>query len=134
MSDIVEFLTARLDEDQAAIEAPESWTEFDEAQGVRRVGVDRSFEVVAASTRSWRGMHIARHDPARVLREVEAKRRILERHSPILTCGSMACDGCGWDREDGHHVEDINECPELRDMASVYADHADYEQSWSVGA
>lgn len=82
MSDIVAFLNARLEEDQAAIEAPESWTEGDEHRGLRRVEVDESFEWVVASTLSWRGSHIARHDPARVLREVKAKRAIVAQFPP----------------------------------------------------
>ncbi|MFD8010836.1 DUF6221 family protein [Streptomyces sp. NPDC058955] len=47
--------------------------------------------------------HVALHDPARVLREIEAKRRILNRH-----------------RHDPwpHH--------DLHDLAAPYTDHPDY--------
>ncbi|MFE4829970.1 DUF6221 family protein [Streptomyces sp. NPDC056672] len=44
-------------------------------------------------------LHVALHDPARVLREVEAKRRLLSRH--VLS-------------------------PATGDLASPYADHPDY--------
>jgi hypothetical protein len=63
--DLVVFMRARLDEDEVLIQAAESWTAFDEStQGTRRVDVDYSIERVTACTRAWRGVHIARHDPA----------------------------------------------------------------------
>lgn len=154
MTTIVEFLTARLDEDEAlaGIATPGPWrvetaphrtNVVVPAEGLDRVGTTGrrldmppifTGQTASISRAQWEAdaQHIARHDPVRVLREVEAKRRTLARHSPILTYGSMACDGCGWDREDGHHVEDINECPELRDMASVYAEHPDFDPAWAV--
>ncbi|WP_406500043.1 DUF6221 family protein [Streptomyces sp. NBC_00846] len=48
-------------------------------------------------------LHVALHDPARVLREVEAKRRILARHA-----------------------RDPWPCHNLRDLASPYTDHSDF--------
>ncbi|WP_405662004.1 DUF6221 family protein [Streptomyces sp. NBC_01166] len=48
-------------------------------------------------------LHVALHDPARVLREIEAKRRILARHA-----------------------RDPWPCHNLRDLASPYTDHPDY--------
>ncbi|QNS08326.1 DUF6221 family protein [Streptomyces xanthii] len=48
-------------------------------------------------------LHVALHDPARILREIEAKRRILARHA----------------REPWP-------CPNVRDLASPYADHPDF--------
>jgi hypothetical protein len=51
--------------------------------------------------------HIARHDPARVLADVEAKRRIVE-----------------WDAEQPVDRGVLNI------LASVYADHPDYREEW----
>ncbi|GGK32137.1 hypothetical protein GCM10011583_74870 [Streptomyces camponoticapitis] len=48
-------------------------------------------------------LHVALHDPARVLREIEAKRRILARHA-----------------------RDPWPCHDLRDLALPYADHPDF--------
>ncbi|MFJ5047343.1 DUF6221 family protein [Streptomyces sp. NPDC088719] len=48
-------------------------------------------------------LHVALHDPARVLREIEAKRRILARHA-----------------------RDPWPCHGLRDLASPYAGHPDF--------
>jgi hypothetical protein len=80
------------------------------------------------------GPHIARHDPARVLAEVAAKRRVMARHftppSPVRIYA--ACEGCGYDYGDISQRYDIGDCPELRDMAAVYADHPDYNPAWRV--
>lgn len=63
--------------------------------------------------------HIARHDPARVLAEVDTKRRIvdglaeaLDRHADYIT-GTFT-------------VEDV-----LRLLALPYADHPDYQPEWA---
>lgn len=58
--------------------------------------------------------HIARHDPARVLAECEAKRRIVERHS--------SCDDVSFG--------DASICPEIVTLAAIYADHPDYQEAW----
>ncbi|MER5889755.1 DUF6221 family protein [Streptomyces sp. NPDC001941] len=47
--------------------------------------------------------HIALHDPARTLRDIEAKRRVLTRHA-----------------------HDPWPCDDLRDLAAPYADHPDF--------
>ncbi|MFE0699141.1 DUF6221 family protein [Streptomyces sp. NPDC058872] len=136
--DLVEFLTARLDEDERVIEAPETWTAFDENEptGTRRVDVDHSFERVTACTRAWRGVHIARHDPARVLAEVDAKRRIVERHGPAVLCGgggaqyyntTRVCRSCESPKQ---FPEQAWPCPTLRLLALPYAGHADYDEAW----
>ncbi|MHA4848545.1 DUF6221 family protein [Rhodococcus sp. MSC1_016] len=63
--------------------------------------------------------HMARHDPARVLREVNAKRTTLTllEHWP-----SWAVPGY-----DGNLPVRIA----LRHMAAVYADHPDYDPTWA---
>jgi len=73
MSDLVAFLTARLDEDEAVAKAAAGFLNQPEhiADDLGRF--------------TWRGQqvarpsleHIARHDPARVLRRVDATRKIL---------------------------------------------------------
>ncbi len=79
----------------------------------------------------------------RALRDIEAKRNVLVRHVTYATRverngdldlldlpESLACDGCGWD--DGRpRTPDLSDCPELRTLASVFADHPDYDPSWS---
>ncbi len=81
--DIIAFIKARLDEDEAAAKA---WLPFGNPDAAARE-------------------HIARQDPGRVLREVEAKREI------IRVCGRVYV---------------------LRCLAAVYSDHPDYRQEWAL--
>lgn len=151
--DIVDFLNARLDEDEQVARAATArqpsiprdvprgtWT-FDDDEDKPRVQGISSGCVYTAQAEM---IHIARHDPARVLREVEAKRRILARHckphenSPWgswwaeLQDSPQPCIGCGFGGAcDDPWTEDINDCPELCDLAAIYSDHPDYRQEWA---
>lgn len=122
MDDLVQFLRARLDEDEAAIEAPETWTEFDEStQGTRRVDVDHSFERVVACTRAWRAVHIARHDPARVLAEVDAGRMAIEHYERVVAHS----------RGDDAYVLAVGAVEvQLKVRALPYANHSAYKPEW----
>jgi hypothetical protein len=62
--------------------------------------------------------HIARHDPARVLAEVAAKRQIVELH--FLRSSGRLCN------ED----DDLWPCETLRLLARPYVDHPDYRHEW----
>lgn len=77
-------------------------------------------------------VHMARHDPARVLAECVAKRRIVELHSRYECdtagypgherCGEIAvCDKC----DDARFP-----CDTLRLLALPYADHPDWREEW----
>lgn len=71
------------------------------------------------SPNRYRAEHIVRHDPARVEREIAAKRRRLERHAP------MGNGGCDWCHEyDGGQV--TWPCPDIVDDAQAYADRGDF--------
>jgi hypothetical protein len=75
----------------------------------------------AEEVRSVDGGHIVRHDPARVLREVEAKRALLAAatsYSPELEYG-----------DNGEWAFDLA----VRLLASVWSDHPDYLPEWSPG-
>jgi hypothetical protein len=73
--------------------------------------------------------HIARHDPARVLRECEAKRRIVGAHPYTDDGGHCCADPQGGLGEEMYWNEP---CPTLAALAAVYAEHPDYDESWSV--
>jgi hypothetical protein len=146
---LVEFLRARLDEDEASFRAIRHggftmprWV----VKGLGRSGA--WYEVVAEDetlhdgevdlddepaflVRNGRGEHefITRFNPARVLAEVEAKRRITARHSARLIEGR---DGDGVEREAYFcsHDDDPWPCDDLRDFALPYAGHSDYRQEW----
>lgn len=102
MTDIVAFLTARLDEDEAAAKAVPhvDWTDYD------------GWAELDSSVRA----HAYRHDPPRVLADVAAKREI------VMISNSMR-------RESDRGAEILADVA-LRALAAVHADHPDYDESW----
>ncbi|GAA4242997.1 hypothetical protein GCM10022255_000190 [Dactylosporangium darangshiense] len=96
-------------------------------------------------------IHIASHDPARVLREVAAKRQRLERHKPGYASGQVEYGQHHeiYRRDDGKTIEVLVQddeprkpnwcrtcaepapCRELRNDASVWSDHPDFPE-WAV--
>jgi hypothetical protein len=72
-------------------------------------------------------------DPARLLREVEAKRKILTEHKLRTEYEvtrpdnpyDVFCEVCGW-------AADVkgSACPTLRALAAIYEDHPDYDPAW----
>ncbi|MGW9031563.1 DUF6221 family protein [Streptomyces sp. NPDC055722] len=140
MDKLVQFLRARLEDDHdtalaACYNGSGRWRQVADPYN-ETVEDDRGQVVVpdadGAPTQE-EAAYIAWFDPARVLAEVEVKQRIVLRHSPhdmaspahAATCerehwGVLVCnhDGCTWP------------CPDLRDMASVYAKHRDYREEW----
>lgn len=131
MTDIAQFLAARLDEDEAIALAVEDnsapfigeWINDD-----NRALRTRNRWVLAykPDAEPWRpGVldHIARHDPARVLREVAAKRALLQR----LDEDTDACtDDAEW-----RGASSI-EWQVLVHLAAPYADHPDYNPAWRI--
>src|SRR5690606_10817173 len=85
---ITEFITARLgeDEQQALSASPGPWhlnAEHDEVIAIDGIEVCTAHALSNNQLRNT-ARHIARHDPARVLREVAAKRKIVEAASITL--------------------------------------------------
>lgn len=150
MPSIIDFLEARLAEDEAAAlaatEGPwgvEEDGEVYKSDSVREVPCTRldgskyistdhvnvtcDSEGMRASVQIENATHIARHDPARVLREVVAKRRVLARYeeakhearNPVSAANRQAA------RVAEGELEDV-----LRDLAAVYSDHPDYYPEW----
>lgn len=83
----------------------------------------------------WIAEHIARHDPSRVLREVAAKRRVLERHDPVEVWNNggkrvayVECSTCA--EGVGERMAVDWPCPELTGMAAIWVDHPDFDPSW----
>lgn len=138
MTDVVEFIRARLDEDeQAARAAPgPQWNGGDGDLGV----VDGQDLVWGNHTEGYidaeASAHIARHDPARVLREVEAKRALLAEHSPrmVLVMNGDGTGGhllhCGRCSPSDPNHRQRHPCASLRLLAVPYADHSDYREEW----
>jgi len=66
-------------------------------------------------------------DPARVLAECEAKRRIVEGHGRTHACTVLG-EPDAWDEQT--FWEKSEPCPTLRALAAVYADHEDSRDEW----
>ncbi|WP_330278103.1 DUF6221 family protein [Lentzea sp. NBC_00516] len=65
--------------------------------------------------------HVALHDPARVLREVEAKRRVLARHVFSPAGGDPELP---WENHDDCHLDgELWPCDDVLDLAAPYVDH-----------
>ncbi|MBM4683829.1 hypothetical protein GS532_07805 [Rhodococcus hoagii] len=145
MSDIVEFLRARLDEDEQTATAATSatfgedptWTSKDDGTGEQTHGYVMADHTAICGHDSDDVLlpiadHIARNDPARVLREVEVKRAILTQEEAA--------------RAHYEHIKSSVTYPVetpigqvvalatvIRHLAAVYSDHPDYQQEWAIG-
>lgn len=97
MDELVRWLGERLNEDARVAHAASGsqrdgyrWVELDHADHPGAVGTTWGGLVAVETTLHPHSEHIARHDPERVLREVEAKRRILaayentDRDGPVM--------------------------------------------------
>ncbi|MHB9857649.1 DUF6221 family protein [Streptomyces sp. YIM S03343] len=145
MSDLVEFLRACLDEDEriarAATPGPWGWTpETDvwdqNGPTLIRQGHDGCegrdlVEVLAGWGHDAWGLNVgdadkayfAAHDPVRVLRETDARRRIIAEHA----LNGWVCSTC----DDGEVPPQAFPCPTLRLLALPYADKPGYREEWA---
>ena len=140
--DLVTWLRAQIDEDERVAHAVADhrqrrgelrWTQTDPDRTPGLIG-DECGNVVTydeGRPNEWQAAHIVRHDPYRVLRQVERDRRILDRHAsydfpynpedgPGEYSWTGRCDYC----------HDPWPCPDLRDVAAPYADRPGYRDEW----
>lgn len=127
---LTDFLLARIAEDEAVAERAagahrtSKWT----LDGGIYAGhpVDEVVDWVYGDASE----HIARHDPARVLAECKAKRTIVgmtdARREELWAMG-MDEHRLSFDEWASKRPCD----PTLRALASIYADHPDYDPAWS---
>lgn len=146
--DISAFLSAQFDTDEAAARAaqdadPAPWSVSISPSSTRERSTEHGSGLVIAAdgVSLWdcegasglcmtapTANHVARWDPTRVLAEVAAKRRILERHAQ---CGAGAglCDHA--------HRRPVSiesgRCGTLRDLAAPYAGRPGFKPAWSEG-
>lgn len=120
---IVRFLEARYDEDEAIAQrtkaASMEWRDFTMDYELRD---SYNAGTIATSLIEENREHIARWDPARVLREVQAKRRTLELH---ISEPGQHPGFCWYDRHEPP-------CPSLRHLAAVYAGHSEFDEAWAL--
>lgn len=102
MADLIERLRRHLDEDERVALAGAASTM---AVGDWKLEANAHVDPIEA--------HIARHDPARVLRWVAAARQILVIHPKTGSC----CDACSNDQWVAHWP-----CPTLLALASIYGE------------
>lgn len=79
-------------------------------------------------------VHVAHHDPAGVLREIDAKRRMLSEHAPSRPKGRPSmerhCQSCTTPQAWDDTANEAN-CLTLRLIALPYADRPGYRQEWA---
>jgi hypothetical protein len=150
---LVAFVEARLDEDEATAKAASAggawryedgdsvgaWTLYDEHWTIADLKTyqyeEYDYAVRMPRARDPRyvdadanGAHIARHDPARVLREVEAKRAILGQYEAV--CAEVrepkSADHLAHARSRQFQLEQV-----LPLLALPYADHPAYNPAWA---
>ena len=150
--DLAAFLTARLNEDEAAAKRAldavagwpqEVWVTPEASELIPSVGVSepspkRYLRLWNDAGRILTDHGWVVHDTAvcvwsegvaaRVLREVAAKRAILDLHGRSHECSTYdrdrEVDHCTWCL----HAE---ECSTLRSLAAIYGNHPDYRQEWA---
>lgn len=159
MTDLVEWLRAQLDEDERIARAAADTYGGSEQWRILRLtdedyGTEWSLEiadrVIPAGLpgddedplRVDELHHIARHDPARVLRQVKAYREILAEHRikraddwepwdrNFDESRDFGCSTCHFDRDLGTHAWGY--CNTLRALASIYSHRPGFKPEWST--
>ena len=151
---IDEFLLARIAEDEAVARAADALSSAPWCASYgRQVESERNGHLVTPEDEYAReddppdaiAEHIARHDPARVLAECEAKRRIVTEHEITYhvhhrrAVGTPAgfvdvADSGHYQRCDADDLDGAEPfgCATLQALAGIYADHPDYDPAWRM--
>lgn len=150
-SPIIDFIEARLVEDQKTAEAAAElcgchpaapvWTHIDDPNDGDRIVIEddpHGHQVKRKLARKWcrtyadmfHGKHIARHDPARVLREVAAKREMLSSAARSLADADKL-EGMGVQPADVFTIRAPAEYT-LSLLAAPYSDHEAYQAEWRI--
>ncbi|MCL6734393.1 DUF6221 family protein [Streptomyces neyagawaensis] len=126
MDDLVQWLRAQLDQDEriARRAGGLAWSRPPEYLGDPAAIRDSEQERVVCYE-GWpsegQAVHIAEWDPARVLREIDAKRRIIDQHERYSAERRRMMGG--WDPQS-------DDSPILAALAAVYADRPGYREEW----
>jgi len=118
---ITEFLLARIaDDEEVARRFRAGWI----AAGVPADDLDLDFDTYSSHEYTEIGLGLGRW-----LAECKARRRIVELHE-IDGPGAGSCEIC----TDRDYVGLVDEgpCDTLKALASVYADHPDFQDEWRI--
>jgi hypothetical protein len=128
---IVEFLTARLEEDRQLLHRDERFDDACKCSGdctvPTQVGCPARLDADIAAKRRI----VARHEPelVQVLRTIVDGKWVDEKDWECTYCAGLCHSYTGLNcASDG--LDAPYPCPDIRDLASVYADHPDYQQEW----
>lgn len=136
--DLIAFMKARLDEDEALARAVEDrsapwdgqWVAEEGGNAIRTVNGHVLAYGQTYPPRRGLAAHIAHHDPARVLREVERGRRLLKRYENAVTaCTHVSSARARFTRgqDEGYREAYLDA---IRDAAEAHAGHSAYREEW----
>jgi lipopolysaccharide biosynthesis regulator YciM len=116
---VIEFALARI--------------EADEAKATRASSAVASWPMVAneaARLSADAGWHVLDHNPARVLAQCAAMRKIVEDHRPFRLAQTV-CQTCEEKPQIGYEAGVVEwPCPTIRALASIWSDHPDWREEW----
>jgi hypothetical protein len=129
VDDLITFLRDRLAEDEqtaTAVFRDHTWSVYLEGgnDGYAIEGAHSGEPGCIVGDQAM-ATHIALHDPARVLREVEAKRQIVDEHCD----DNGRCNVCA-DPPQYDATWQPYPCLTLRLLALPYVDHPQYQETW----
>lgn len=139
MEDLLQFLRDRFDGDErfmrAAIRLRESGaivSSPDATEGAFALVdiVRNDLDTLEALTLFTSTGTRAPGEAERVLDEVAAKRRILDRHTPHSMGQCTECEVPHWGVQVCNHCRRAWPCPDVRDLADPYTGHCDYNEAW----
>ncbi len=124
--DLAKFLNARLDDDQWVAEGAARTDDRRQGAWYPAMFGPGGFDARVDD-------HLARHDPGRVLREVDAKRKIVAEHAMEPGMFPPSCVRC-CDTNTAQYPQRWDAlmwpCPTVRALAAVWSDHEDYDPAW----
>jgi hypothetical protein len=145
MDDLITWLRTQLDrrERQALAASPGLWrpnAEHDEVVAADDVTVADGFALSGPQLRATVD-HIADNDPDAVLREVEAKRRLVELHQPANPDDEPREGTPGWPGRPWHYCRTCGSgeayeyptdwpCATVRLLALPFSDRPGYREEW----
>ncbi|MEV8639454.1 DUF6221 family protein [Streptosporangium sp. NPDC051023] len=124
--DLISFLRARFDEDEQVVRVDPGFSQEWHTERARADPHDESRacvrssqgDVITGDVDVERARHIAHYDPARMLRDVQARQHTLVRCQEEMLSGIPRLV---------HFAKRT-----LWEMAQPYADHDDYQEEWKL--